>query len=531
VRYISHELRTPLNAAFLGLKLLTDDMAISEDPKDAERYDTLRDVNLSCNAALDILNDLLCFDKLESGILELHKQDKEVLPFVADCLAMFAAQARESKIKMNVINSGCSSEEAQKSLYSSLFWEPSKRAGRPFRPFFSPPLSEFDSVFIDKFKMDQVVRNLISNALKFTPKGGSINIKIFHLPPAEFLDSKPRIVNAAMAKATSFFYNQSCSQIHASEDDIECGLSSESIIHGHLIIEVSDTGAGISLENQKRLFTDIVQFNPEILQAGGGSGLGLWITKGIVDLHNGKISVHSEGEGKGSHFTVGVPMSRRIPADGAEAMMSNDAINAALRSIKSPPYPSSHDGCMSGKISRSQSMSDCSVLSLHGPISRHIMLMHERSYIAAHPPAETELLSGGEASGGDVADEPAYELLVVDDSRLNRKMLCKILRGAGCLCDEAEDGLQAIEIVKQKMSHPIVSKRHYDAILMDYIMPQLDGPTATKRIRAMNYTAPILGVTGNALDSDVDYFIGCGANKIFSKPFDLTDFLDYMRDM
>jgi signal transduction histidine kinase len=526
VRYISHELRTPLNTAFLGLKLLTDDMAISDDPKDAERYDTLRDVNLSCKAALDILNDLLCFDKLESGILELHKQDKEVLPFVADCLAMFAAQAREGKIKMTVTNSGCSSDEALKSPYSSLFWEASKRAGRPIRPFFSPPLSDSDCAFIDKFKMDQVVRNLISNALKFTPKGGSINIKIFHLPPAEYVEPRPRLVNTAMAKATSFFYNQSCSQIHASEDDIECRMSSESVVHGHLIIEVSDTGAGISPENQKRLFTDIVQFNPEILQAGGGSGLGLWITKGIVDLHNGKISVYSEGEGKGSHFTVGVPMSRRIPADGYENMMSNGAINAALYSMKSPPYPSSPDGCMSGKVSSNHSVSDCSVLSLHGPISRHLMLMHERSYVASQPASETEILSGGEA-----ADEPAYELLVVDDSRLNRKMLCKILRGAGCLCDEAEDGLQAIEIVKQRMSHPNESKRFYDAILMDYIMPQLDGPTATKRIRALNYTAPIFGVTGNALGSDVDYFIGCGANKIYSKPFDLTDFLDYMREM
>ena len=57
-----------------------------------------------------------------------------------------------------------------------------------------------------------------------------------------------------------------------------------------------DTGAGISKENQRRLFTEIVQFNPEILQAGGGSGLGLWISKGIVDLHDGTIRVYSAGK-------------------------------------------------------------------------------------------------------------------------------------------------------------------------------------------------------------------------------------------
>ena len=66
-------------------------------------------------------------------------------------------------------------------------------------------------------------------------------------------------------------------------------------IAGKLVIVVKDTGAGISKENQKRLFTEIVQFNPEILQAGGGSGLGLWITKGIVDLHDGSIRVFSGG--------------------------------------------------------------------------------------------------------------------------------------------------------------------------------------------------------------------------------------------
>ena len=64
MRYISHELRTPLNTAFLGLKLLTGEMKASKDTRDIERYDTLCDVNISCMAAVDILNDLLCYEKL-----------------------------------------------------------------------------------------------------------------------------------------------------------------------------------------------------------------------------------------------------------------------------------------------------------------------------------------------------------------------------------------------------------------------------------------------------------------------------------
>ena len=79
-----------------------------------------------------------------------------------------------------------------------------------------------------------------------------------------------------------------------------------------LVIEIQDSGAGISTENQSRLFKEIVQFNPEKLQACGGSGFGLWISKSIVAMHEGAISVHSEGEGHGSTFRLEIPMTRYV---------------------------------------------------------------------------------------------------------------------------------------------------------------------------------------------------------------------------
>ena len=75
VRYISHELRTPLNTTFLGMRLLIKEFQMNNDPHYKEHLETLIDMSLSCTAALDILNDLLCFEKLESGILDLHKQE------------------------------------------------------------------------------------------------------------------------------------------------------------------------------------------------------------------------------------------------------------------------------------------------------------------------------------------------------------------------------------------------------------------------------------------------------------------------
>ena len=124
-------------------------MKASLNPKDIERYDTSCDVNISCTAAVDILNDLLCYEKLESGILKLHKEDVAVSTFLQDSVSMFAAQARECGVTMSIITS-------EKGEFVS-----------------SSPLLTNDSFFVDKFKMDQVIRNLISNALKFTPRNAA----------------------------------------------------------------------------------------------------------------------------------------------------------------------------------------------------------------------------------------------------------------------------------------------------------------------------------------------------------------------
>ena len=136
---------------FLGLKLLTVDIQGSTDPKDVERNDTLCDINSACRTALDILNDLLCFDKLESGILELHKEEVPVLPYLFDCVAMFSSQARVSGVNLSITNI-----DVGIGIDSTLM--------------------ETDTVTMDKFKMDQVLRNLISNAVKFTPSGGDVTV-------------------------------------------------------------------------------------------------------------------------------------------------------------------------------------------------------------------------------------------------------------------------------------------------------------------------------------------------------------------
>lgn len=122
-----------------------------------------------------------------------------------------------------------------------------------------------------------------------------------------------------------------------------------------------------------------------------------------------------------------------------------------------------------------------------------------------------------------------YDVLVVDDSSLNRKMLCRLLSTAGHTCEVADDGLSAVEKVKTRMSRGGSMTRNYDVILMDFVMPNMDGPSATVIIRGMGYTHPILGLTGNVLDSDVNYFIDSGVNAVLAKPFDFSLFKTLMR--
>ena len=135
---------------------------------------------------------------------------------------------------------------------------------------------------------------------------------------------------------------------------------------------------------------------------------------------------------------------------------------------------------------------------------------------------------------------PKHRLLVVDDSAMNRKMLCKALKLHGYLYTEATDGVKAVEIVKEALINKTVT---FDGILMDYIMPNMDGPTATEEIRKLGYIQPIigvyytafsmpaiilclfnvyssttLGVTGNALQSDIDHFTSHGASRVLIKP-------------
>ena len=131
-------------------------------------------------------------------------------------------------------------------------------------------IKEDDVLFADKAKLRQILRNLMSIAIKFTPENGNITLTIKFLP-----NNKP---SSKWLDINTFQKSWNVTSLNHTEE------ASNIVQDDMLVIEVQDTGAGISPENQQRLFKEIVQFNPEKLQAGGGSGLGLFISKSVVDM-------------------------------------------------------------------------------------------------------------------------------------------------------------------------------------------------------------------------------------------------------
>ena len=372
-------------------------------------------------------------------------------------------------------------------------------------------------------------------------------------------------------------------------------------IQGQLRIVVTDDGVGLSKANQQRLFTEIVQFNPELLQAGGGSGFGLYISKSIVDLHKGSLEVISKGEGQGCSFVLNIPMTRKpvessrsaadgqagsvqvlagidVGRDGAPLEGGEERTNAhgqvspggqagADPTRHDPLPPSTHPplttpqpahtiltvatqstlrttvqapATLSARATRTDPLRGTQSLTapvttggsftaaltpLTGPLSSPLVA-HAGS--TSPTPQSPRLAAKGATSPTPLSPRvaaksapaytgPKYKVLVVDDSALTRKMLVKTLKAAGHESVEAEDGAKGVAAMTSRLRN--LDAQPFDCVLMDFVMPVMDGPSATYEIRSLGYKAPIFGVTGNCLDFDIKRFKDSGATEVFPKPF------------
>ncbi len=256
---MSHELKTPLNAVIGFSDVLLDGIAGALTEKQAEFVADIRD---SGDHLLILINDILDLTRIESGDAEIEAREFSLPHLIAACVAMF----REKALKHNI------------RLGSSVSGEISMTA--------------------DERKIKQVLFNLLGNALKFTPEGGSVTVSARRIAGATRGVAPARVATAGLAPA-----RPQEGQPPPPFPPWQGGpVGGEDFVE----ISVTDTGIGISAGDRQRLFQPFRQLEEALTKGKKGTGLGLYLCKNLIELHGGRITVESE-PGKGSTFTVVVP--------------------------------------------------------------------------------------------------------------------------------------------------------------------------------------------------------------------------------
>ena len=394
-----------------------------------------------------------------------------------------------------------------------------------------------EDVYCDKTRLNQILLNLLSNAIKFTPAGGTVSVRVRQLA------GKVR----------------GCGQYE---------------------FRIKDNGIGMSQEFAQKIFEPFERERTSTVSRIQGTGLGMAITKNIVDMMGGTIEVQT-AQGKGTEFTVCVPMCAQTEQrpvekitelEGLKALVVDDDFNTCDSVTKMLVKVGMRaEWTLSGKEAvlrarQSIEMSDVyhayiidwrlpdmngievtrQIRSLHDDTPIIILTAYDWSDIEVEAKAagvtafcskpmfmsdlrETLMSALGQKSADAVqgllpeknADFKGKHILLVEDNELNREIAQEILREYGFLVDTAENGAVAVEKVST------AAPGSYDLVLMDVQMPIMDGYTATRKIRALDDPAraklPILAMTANAFDEDRRNALESGMNGFLSKPIVIDD--------
>ncbi len=489
---MSHDIRTPMNA-IIGMTSLATSSA--GDPEQVQEY--LRKIALSSKHLLGLINDVLDISKIESGKMTLNVEPVSLREVMDSIINIIQPQIK-----------------AKNQQFTAAAYE-----------------MIAEDVCCDSVRLNQVLINLLGNAVKFTPEKGSVQVSVYQ---------------------------------EALPEDTFC-------VRTHFL--VSDTGIGMSQEYQKVIFDSFSREDNTRVQKTEGSGLGMAITKYIVDAMGGSIFVRSE-QGQGSEFHVILDLAKaaspradgplpawkvlvvdgdqRLCASAAKALESlgvraewrlsggealelirerrrDDAYQAVLLSWRLPDM----DGLEAVQAIRADAGTDAPFLLL-ASCDQSGMEAAARdagaSGTISGPLFKSTLLDALQGlSGAPDREAPApreeaslelkgKHVLVAEDNELNWEVASELLSVLEMDLEWVENGRQCVE---KFQSAP---EGYYDAILMDVRMPVMDGYAATAAIRKLDRAdadVPIIAMTADAFSEDIQRCLECGMDDHLAKPIDM----------
>ena len=501
---MSHDIRTPMNA-IIGFTSL----AATHIDNREQVLDYLKKTATASQHLLSLINDVLDMSRIESGKVSLEPRPVHLPELVHDL--------------RDIIQSGISAKRI--SLFIDMVDV------------------EDEDVIADPMRLNQIMLNIMSNAIKFTPAGGTITLRIVQKQTAP----------------------QGCA-------DYE--------------FHIRDNGIGMSPAFQEHIFEQFAREETSTVSGIQGTGLGMAITKNLVDMMDGGISVESE-PGKGSEFTVSLrfPVSgeraaapARIPQlEGLRALVADDDTDTCLNVSKMlRTIGMRADWTTSGReaVVRAQDaldqgdgfrvfIIDWMIPDLNGlEVVRRVrkmigdatpiiiltaydwtdieveardagvtafcakpLFLSELRRVLAEPFRMEEQAEPTE----NAAEFAGKRLLVVEDNALNREIAVTMLEEAGFAVDTAENGKLAVDKVRES------APGYYDLVLMDIQMPVMNGYEATRAIRALpdaeKAALPIVAITANAFDEDRQNAAKAGMNGHLSKPFDMQQLLAMIEEV
>ncbi len=490
---MSHEIRTPMNA-IIGL----DSLALNDPDISDSTREYLKKIGTSAQHLLSLINDILDMSRIESGRMVLRNEEFAFSKLMEQINVIFSGQCQEKGLEYDCRING-----------------------------------HLNDYYIgDSTKLRQVLINILGNAVKFTPVGGKV----------DFITEKTAGFDG---KTTLRFI-------------------------------IRDTGIGMSKDYLPKIFETFSQEDASSTNKYGSSGLGMAITKRIIDMMNGKIEVDSE-KGKGTTFTVTVTLldsDKKATDENREAEIRPQDMNVLV--IDDDPVACDHaklvleqagiasDIALSGqealdmvKVRHARRtpynliIVDWKMPDMDGvETTRQIrsIIGDESAIIILSAYNWEEILDEAVTAGVDSfiskplfsgslleefnkalekkkivstqntkkADLEGRRILLAEDVDINAEIMVSILEMRDITAERAENGRIAVELFS---SHP---EGYYDAILMDMRMPEMDGLEATAKIRAMDRpdasAIPIIALTANAFDEDVQQSLQAGLNAHLTKP-------------